>query len=106
MIVNIPFFNDQVKNAPSLLYWDIIRFAMSLVSSNKLLYGRDVPAQKYSQLTSVFNRHELDNLTATYNVNGGSVFLLCRLYEDIPLLFILYLKLYIMVWEMASTSFE
>ena len=49
-----------------MLYWDIIRFAIPLVSSSKLLYGRDTPAQKYSQLTSVFDRLELYNLTATY----------------------------------------
>ena len=29
----------------------------------------------------------------------------CRLHEYIPLFLILYLKLYIMVWEMASASF-
>ena len=106
MIVNISFLNVRGKNAPSLLYWDIIRFAMSLVSSSKLLYGRDIPAQKYSQLTSVFDRLELYNLMTTYKRNGGWVFLLCRLYEDIPLFFILHLKLYIMVWEMASAFFE
>ena len=71
MIDNIPFFNVRVKNAPSLLYWGIIRFVMYLVSSSKLLYGRDIPAQKYSQLTNAFDRHELDNLTGTYNGNGG-----------------------------------
>ena len=71
MIVNMPFLNARGKTAPSLLYWDIIRFAMSLVSSSKLLYGRDIPAQRYSQLTSVFDRIELYNLTATYNGNGG-----------------------------------
>ena len=105
-IANIPILNARCKNAPSLLYWDIIRFAMSLVSSSKLLYGRDIPAQKYSQLTSVFDRLELYNLMTTYKRNGGWVFLLCRLYEDIPLFFILHLKLYIMVWEMASAFFE
>ena len=77
-----------------------------LVSSGKFLYGRDILAQKYSQLTSVFDQLELCNLTTTYNGNEGWVFLLCHLYEDIPLFFILYLKLYIMVWEMASASFE
>ena len=71
MIVNIPFLNVRGKNVSSLLYWDIIRFAMPLVSSSKLLYGRDIPAQKYSQLTSVFDQLELYNLTATYNENGG-----------------------------------
>ena len=59
MIVNIPFFNVESKDAPSPLYWSIIRFPMSLVSSSKLLYKRDIPAQKYSQLTSVFDRLEL-----------------------------------------------
>ena len=62
---------------------------MSLFSLSKLLYGRDIPAQKYSQLTSVFDQLELYNLTATYNGNGGWVFLLGRLYEDIPLFFII-----------------
>ena len=71
MITNIPFLNVRDKNAPSLLYWDIIQFSMSLVSSSKLLYGRDVPAQKYSELTSAFDRLELYNLTATCNGNGG-----------------------------------
>ena len=71
MIVNAPFLNVRGKNAPSLLYLDIIRFAMSSVRSSKLLYGRDIPAQKYSQLTSVFDRLELYNLTASYNRNGG-----------------------------------
>ena len=85
MIVNIPFLNVRAKNAPSLLYWDIIRFAMSLISLTKLMYGRDIPAQKYSQLSGDFDRLELYNLTATYNGNGDWVFLLCRLYEDIPL---------------------
>ena len=33
-------------------------------------------------------------------------FLLRRLYEDILLFLILHLKLYIMVWEMASASPE
>ena len=90
MVINIPFPNVPGKNAPPLLYWDIIRFSMSLVSSSELLHERDIPAQKYSQLTSVFKRLELYNLTATYNGNGGWVFLLCRLYKDLPLFFILY----------------
>ena len=67
MIVNIPFFNVQGKNAPSLLCRDIIQFSMSLVSSGKFLYGRDIPVQKYSQLTSVFDQLELYDLTTTYN---------------------------------------
>ena len=71
MIVNIPFLNVRGKNAPSLLYWDIIGFAMSLVISNKLLYVRDTAAQKYSQLTGVFDGLELYNLTAAYNGSGG-----------------------------------
>ena len=71
MIVNIPFLNVRDENAPSLLYWDIIQFSMSLVSSSKLLYGRDVPGQKYSELTSAFDRLELYNLRTTYNGNGG-----------------------------------
>ena len=71
MIVNIPFFNVRGKNAPSLLYWDIIRFAMTLVSSSKLLHGRDIQAQKYSQLTSVFDRLKLYNFAETYNGNEG-----------------------------------
>ena len=71
MIVNITFLNARGKTAPSLLYWDIIRFAMSLFSSSKLLYGRDIPAERYSQLTSVFDRLELYNLMATYNGNGS-----------------------------------
>ena len=62
-------------------------FAMSLVSSSKFLYGKDIPVQKYSQLTSVFNHLELYNLMTTSNGNRGRVFLLCRLYEDIPLFF-------------------
>ena len=37
IIVKIPILNVWGKNAPSLLYWDIIQFTMSLVSSNKLL---------------------------------------------------------------------
>ena len=74
MIANIPFLNVRGKNAPSLLNWDIIRFAMSLVRSCKLLYGRDIPAQKYSQLNSVFDRLALYNLRATYNGNGGFLF--------------------------------
>ena len=73
------------------LYYTGMSFGllMPLVTSRKLLHRRYIPAQNYSQLTSVFDR-----------------LLLCRLYEDIPLFFILYLKLYIMVWEMASASFE
>ena len=71
MIVNIPFFNVQGKNATSLSTWDIIQFAMPLISSGKFLYGRDIPVQKHSQSTSVFNRLELYNLAATYNGNGG-----------------------------------
>ena len=42
-----------------------------LVSSGKFLYGRDILAQKYSQLTSVFDQLELCNLTTTYNGNEG-----------------------------------
>ena len=34
------------------------------------MYGRDIPAQKYSQLSGDFDRLELYNLTATYNGNG------------------------------------
>ena len=30
----------------------------------------------------------------------------CRLYEDNPLFFMLYLKLYIIFWEMTDASFE
>ena len=71
MIVNIPFFNVQGKNATSLSTWDIIQFAMPLISSGKFLYGRDIPVHKHSQSTSVFNRLELYNLAATYNGNGG-----------------------------------
>ena len=66
----------------------------------------EIPTQKYSQLTIVFDRPELYNLTARYHENAGWVFLLCCLYEDIPLFFMLYLKLYIIVWEMANASFE
>ena len=73
---------------------------MYLVSSSKLLYGRDIPAQKYNQLNSTFDRPELYNLTATYTGNGGCIFLLCCLYENIALFFMFYLKLYIMVWRL------
>ena len=63
---------------------------MSLVSSSKTLYGRDIPGQKHSQLISVFDR----------------LFLLCGLYEDLPLSFMLCLKLSIIVFEMASAFLE
>ena len=86
-----PFSMSDV-NAPFLLYWNIILFAMSLVSSSKLLFGRDIPAQKFSHLINVFDRLKLYNLTATYKGNAGWVFLLCCLWEDIPLFFMLYLK--------------
>ena len=46
---------------------------MSLVSLGKCLYGRDIPAQKYGQLSNVFNWFELYNLTTTNNGNGGWV---------------------------------
>ena len=46
---------------------------MSLVSSGKCLYGRDIPAQKYGQLTNVSNWLELYNLAKTNNGNGGWV---------------------------------
>ena len=41
---------------------------MSLVSSNKLLYGRDIPAQKYSQLTSAFDGLELYKTSRQHTV--------------------------------------
>ena len=40
MIFNLLFLNVRGKNSPSLLYWYIIRFAMSLVSSRKLLHEK------------------------------------------------------------------
>ena len=46
---------------------------MSLVSSGKCLYGRDIPAQKYGQLTNVSNWLELYNLAKTNNGNGSWV---------------------------------
>ena len=46
---------------------------MSLVSSGKCLYRRDIPAQKYGQLTNVSNWLELYILAKTNNGNGGWV---------------------------------
>ena len=101
------FFNVWGKNAQSILYWDIIRFPpMLLISSNKLLYEREIPVQKYCQLAGVFDLLELYNLTATYNANGDWVFLFCRLYEDIPLLFMFYCKLDLIVREKDNAFFK
>ena len=69
MIVNIPFLNVRGKNVPSLLYWDIIQFAMSLVSLSKHLYGRDIPAQKYSELSSGFDRLEWERRLSIFVVS-------------------------------------
>ena len=80
---------------------------MPLVTSSKPLYGRDIPEHKYSQLTSVFNQREVYNLTATYIQREWRLSIFAALFiEDIRLFFILYLKLYIMVWQMAGASFE
>ena len=60
MIINVPFLNVRGKNSPSLLYWDIIQFAMPLVIQAEFcmeeIYQR---TQKYSQLTIVFDPLEL-----------------------------------------------